>query len=242
DPWSEPETLLQEKETLGFYVSSHPLDQWASWISAFKCTPTNELGQVEQKGRALVGGMIQSVRPIVIRNGKSAGQKMAILTFEDRVGSIDAVLFSDQYAIFAADLKPDEMLFLIGDVDHSRGDPQLIVDRVIPIDGMPRHPIRWLDVLFDATVHDDIERRLLEVHALLRQSRGKEPVPLRAFVYFEGAARPVPIPAPNWACTPTPDLMKRLHDLLGPDGYAITGPVLRRDSDRKLGKVRMRRS
>jgi hypothetical protein len=36
EPWSESETLKQEKETLGFYVSSHPLEQWKDWSAGVR--------------------------------------------------------------------------------------------------------------------------------------------------------------------------------------------------------------
>jgi DNA polymerase-3 subunit alpha len=83
---------------------------------------------------------VQSSRSLVTRNGKSAGQKMAIVTFEDLLGSVEGVLFSDCYAQFEHLLKEDAVVFLLGRVDRSRGDPQVIVERIVPIDGVPLQP------------------------------------------------------------------------------------------------------
>jgi DNA polymerase-3 subunit alpha len=65
---------------------------------------------------------------------------MAIVTFEDLLGSVEGVLFSDCYAQFEHLLKEDAVVFLLGRVDRSRGDPQVIVERIVPIDGVPLQP------------------------------------------------------------------------------------------------------
>ena len=41
--WSEAETLRQEKETLGFYVSSHPMEEWGDWVRVFTPLTVGEL-------------------------------------------------------------------------------------------------------------------------------------------------------------------------------------------------------
>jgi DNA polymerase-3 subunit alpha len=147
-PWTEAETLAQEKDALGFYVSSHPLDSWRFWTDAFDGIPTAAVKEQKQDARVIVPGMVQSVRALVVRTGRSAGQKMAIVTFEDLSGSIDCVLFSDCYLKFGHLLAGDTALFILGRVDLSRGDAQVIVDRVVPIDGLPLLPGR-LQLLVD---------------------------------------------------------------------------------------------
>ncbi len=136
-PWTEVETLAREKETLGFYVSSHPLERWKTWAGAFA---NGDIASVKEQGqdqRTIVAAMVQSVRTIIVRNGKSAGQKMAILTIEDRTGSMDAVLFSEAFTKYGHLAAAEQTLFVLGRIDRSRGDTQIIVDRLVPIDGVP---------------------------------------------------------------------------------------------------------
>ncbi len=251
EPWTEKEMLEQEKATLGFYVSSHPLEQWGSWIDAFRCDEIVGLKDKKQKDRVLMGGLVQSVRPVVIRNGKSAGEKMAIVTVEDRSGQVEAVLFSEAYKKFGHLVEADALLFFVGDVDLMRGDVQVLVDRVVPIEGSPRHPIRWLDVLFDATeLGSECERVMRETAELVQRAvvednvKGKKKagatgdvgggvrVPMRAFVYEEGHARPVPVPVGGaWRVVPTQALIKELAKTVGHRGYALSGPIIRRESN-----------
>ena len=136
--WSESETLKQEKDTLGFYISSHPLERWSAWVHAFASCDLVALKDFPQDRRVLVGAMTQSVRTIVSRNGRNAGKKMAIVTIEDTGSTAEAVLFPDTYEQFGHVLEGGEPFFVSGRVDHSRGDPQIIVDRLVPIDGMPK--------------------------------------------------------------------------------------------------------
>ena len=135
--WSESETLAQEKETLGFYVSSHPLEQWRHWAGVFANAHVGELRERGQDSRVVLAVLVNSVRTLVIKQGKSAGQKMAILTVEDLSGTADAVMFADCFNRHGHLLENDQPKFMLGRIDLSRGDPQVIVDRLVPIDGTP---------------------------------------------------------------------------------------------------------
>jgi DNA polymerase-3 subunit alpha len=135
--WPEKDLLNFEKEVLGFYVSSHPLERWKHWSDAFATAKTATLKEMPQDTRVVLPCMIQSVRPIVVRNGKSAGQKMAILTVEDHTGAADCVLFTDNYSKYGHLAEAERVVFVLGRLDLSRGDPQVIVDRLVPIEGVP---------------------------------------------------------------------------------------------------------
>ncbi|MFN9969973.1 MAG: OB-fold nucleic acid binding domain-containing protein, partial [Phycisphaerae bacterium] len=81
-------------------------------------------------------------------NGRSAGQKMAVVTIEDPTGSIECVVFADAYARFSHLVETDKFIFVLGRADLSRGEPQLVTDRLVPLEGAPLSPGR-LQVLID---------------------------------------------------------------------------------------------
>jgi DNA polymerase III subunit alpha len=149
-PWNEAETLANEKAALGFYVSSHPLDRWKSWYTVFTTTTTAGVKEMQQDQRAVIAAMVQSVRTIIVRNGKSAGQKMAILTMEDMFGACECALFTDAFSKFGHLAEAEKVVFVLGRVDLKRGEAQLIVDRLVPIDGVPLEGGR-LRVMLDET-------------------------------------------------------------------------------------------
>jgi hypothetical protein len=170
-PWTEAETLAKEKEILGFYVSSHPLERWRGWSSVFATASIESLKEAPQDRRVVLPCIVQSVRQIVVKSGRSAGQKMAIAVMEDKGGTVETVLFTDCYAQFQHLIQPDQMVFVLGRVDRSRvgtaprggagnasggddesgagaagsaggGGVQIVAERIVPIDGTPLLPGR----------------------------------------------------------------------------------------------------
>ncbi|MBX3321609.1 MAG: DNA polymerase III subunit alpha [Phycisphaeraceae bacterium] len=232
-PWPEADALRFEKETLGFYVSSHPLDRWGSWIRAFASTDLSGLRDHPQDRRILVGVIAQSVRTIVSRNGKNAGRKMAIVTIEDVATTAEAVLFPDTYDQFAHILETEEPFFVSGRLDHSRGDPQIIVDRLVPIDGTPKERGKVLVVIRDGIVNGNASRILPQVrdaldrHAQLNESPTADrvaPSPLEFAVETEQSVI-VLEPRRNARVPFSPSLVTELSLLLGEGSVVYAGGV-----------------
>ncbi len=254
-PWPERDMLAFEKDVLGFYVSSHPLDEWAAWIQALGCTKVAEVKEATQRRRVLLGGLVQAVRPIIVKNGRQAGQRMGAVTLEDRTGSVECVLFTEPFAKYGHLIQRDAMLFFLGEIDLARGEPQVIVDRVLPIESVPKETVRWLDVLFDANALDglcesvmDRGREFLESAAAeagdparAAEADGRKPVPLRVFVQVPEFDNPVPIPiGQGWSVVPTPALVRSLSALLGEGCLRLNGPIMGKEENgrRDWGKVR----
>ncbi len=131
EPWPTREQLRFEKEVLGFYLTSHPLDQHADTIERFSTCTIDEAKQLRAGQEVVVGGMLSRVRPTFTRQKQ---EKMAMLTIEDRQASIDAVVFPRTYDLSASLLEVDRIVFLRGKVDRNREEPNLVVDKVIPLE------------------------------------------------------------------------------------------------------------
>ncbi len=231
EPWSEAETLRQEKETLGFYVSSHPMEEWNHWVRAFTHTRVGDLKGLAQDKRVIVAAMVQSNRTIVVRNGRSAGQKMGILTVEDATGTADAVLFANVYQQFGHLLEDDQPKFFMGRLDHSRGDAQIIVDRLVPIDGHPLEQGTVQLMVRSAKLNGTAAQRLDAARAILGSptdpndlSLGKSPRPVEVIV--ETPESWVIVEARGVGkVTLRPELVKRLAGELGEDSVRLAGGV-----------------
>jgi DNA polymerase-3 subunit alpha len=134
-PWTKKEALDFEKDVMGLYVSSHPLQEYADPLQRYSVTTIADIAGLPAQQEVVVGGMLTRVRPTVVKNGRSAGAKMAILTLEDALSNkIDAVCFADTYATCSNALQEDAVVFLRGKVDRRREEPNIIVDAVIPIE------------------------------------------------------------------------------------------------------------
>jgi len=242
EPWSEAETLKQEKETLGFYVSSHPLEEWGSWARAFTPLRVGSLKGQAQDKRVIVPAMVQSQRIIVVKNGRSAGQKMAILTIEDASGTADAVLFANVYQQFGHLFESDQPKFFMGRMDHSRGDPQVIVDRLVPIDGHPLEQGTIQVMLRGKDLNGSAPSKAALVRDILSEepdpndlSLGKSPRPVELIVETDDAwvlVEPKGLPKAQLR----PDLVRRLAGELGNDCVRLAGGVsveLNKENDRR---------
>ena len=178
-PWSKAELLQAEKETLGFYVSSHPLVEYAREMAGLSYPGGLDLGRLVQDTaryphdtRIRVGCMIQQIRQTVT---KSKGEKMAMLTLEDTTGKCEAVAFPRTYALIAEHLYADHMVFITGSVDHSRDRVQIIVDEVVPLIDASERYTKSMTVVFPPAADDTFAEKL---KALLAAHPGSSAVHL----------------------------------------------------------------
>ena len=141
--YSKEELLAFEKETLGVYVSGHPLEAWeALWRKNVSAKTTDfvvdeETGRaaVEDNSRVVVGGMLTAK---TIKTTRS-GQVMAFVTLEDMTGSLEILVFPKDYDKYRGILNPDEKVFIRGRV--SLGDEpvgKLIAERIVPFGDVPK--------------------------------------------------------------------------------------------------------
>jgi len=73
DEWADDEKLRKEKESLGFYITGHPLDRFADVINQFTTTTTQDLVGVKDKSTVKLAGLINSMRIKRTRKGGKDG-------------------------------------------------------------------------------------------------------------------------------------------------------------------------
>ncbi len=127
-PHTEPATAHQklqwEKETLGLFVSSHPLAGLRSYIGR-KAQLISSLTRADVGRRVTVAGLEDGVKKITTRQKET----MAVLTLEDPTGKIEATLFPRTYAKFSDCLgKSDTLLVVNGTLEARNGQLQVRAD------------------------------------------------------------------------------------------------------------------
>ncbi|MBM44153.1 MAG: DNA polymerase III subunit alpha [Phycisphaerae bacterium] len=130
-PWDQIEMLTRERACLGFHVSGHPLDAYEQEVMTYCTTGPGGVKDLQQDEGVILAGLITDTRTILLTNGRNAGQKMAVLTLQDRVGSIECVLFADAYREFGELVQANSLVFAEGHVDHKRGEPQVILSKLL---------------------------------------------------------------------------------------------------------------
>jgi DNA polymerase-3 subunit alpha len=112
-PLPPPTTMEQlgwEKETLGIFVSGHPLADVADALARTGAIPVRDLRDQEDDAPVKVAGLITAVR----RTMTKAQTQMLIATIEDMTGSIECVVFPKQYADLQGRFEEDRIVVVTG--------------------------------------------------------------------------------------------------------------------------------
>ena len=109
-PWSDRDTLAGEKETLGFYVTGHPLAPFAEELSQICTHTTSALAQADAASEVTVGGMVTGLK----RRKTKKGDLMATFNLEDLEGSAEVVVFPDLYGKTMSRLTEDAAILVTG--------------------------------------------------------------------------------------------------------------------------------
>ncbi len=128
--WDRLQLLATEKETLGFYITGHPLAEHRGLLAKYATTPAEELSNLQDKATVRVGAIVTAVKEISTKSG----DRMAFVTLEDLTGSVEAVVFPDVYRSSMLHLAKDSAVLVKGQVDLAEdGAAKLLVSEVRPL-------------------------------------------------------------------------------------------------------------
>ena len=224
--FGKEDLLAFEKETLGIYVSGHPLEAyeetWRNHITAvtvdFIVDEETQKTNVQDGAYVTIGGMITGKNVKTTRNNKM----MAFLTLEDLVGSVEVIVFPKDYESKRELFVEDSKVFIQGRASVG-DDPvgKLICERVIPFSAVPKE--LWLKFP-DKDTYVESEREVLE---LLRESEGSDSV----IIYLERERAKKVLPA-NWNVNASDGLIEILTKKLGEINVRLVEKKLE-----KIGKM-----
>lgn len=111
--WREKELLSFEKEALGFYITGHPLDRYADDVKKFSTANTSSLAEKDDKSEVRICGIVSALSEKITKRG----DRMAFAYLEDRLGTVEVMVFPDVFAKVSGYLKSDEPLLVTGIVE-----------------------------------------------------------------------------------------------------------------------------
>jgi len=154
--WPEDERLRAEKDTLGLYLTGHPIDQYLDELRSFTTHRLMELNP-DKKQNIVIAGLIIAMRTMITKKGN----KMAFITIDDRSGRQEVVLFADKYEAFKEILIKDSVIVLSGELglDHYSGNARVNVDNIYDLDGARNHFARRLAINIQ---HKQVDQAFIE--------------------------------------------------------------------------------
>ena len=175
------EVLRGERETLGFYLSGHPLDRWGHVLRELRATPVRDLSDLAATGadRAVVAGLVAGFKVRPIKEGRNQGRRMAALNLEDQTGSVRAVAFPEAFERFEKILVEGKAVLATTTMRASDGEHvELAIEEVTPLEGIEARRAMALRVEMDLSRHAQSE--VLEpLRDLVLRHEGKVPLRLR---------------------------------------------------------------
>jgi DNA polymerase III subunit alpha len=202
--YDKNELLRLEKETLGLYVSEHPLSAVRGQLRRKVDTALSELERRRDGEVVTVGGIVAAVRQTTTKKG----EPMVFLRLDDVIGSTEVVVFNSVYATSRESLEADRVLVVKGRVDHKEGETKLIALEVSPFEATPERTVVHLKL--DArTARAGIVRELAGV---LRDYPGSASV----FVAMQmtDGAKTLEF-GPDYRVQPSADFYAEVKSLLG---------------------------
>jgi DNA polymerase-3 subunit alpha len=128
--WSPQEKLTGEKEVLGFYVTGHPLEEYTAKIQELATHFTDTLEGLERGVEVQLCGILSAIQ----RRRNKEGKVWAAMQLEDLHGSIDAVLFTNNYERLMDQLVEDRSLFVKATaLPDESGPPKVSIQDLTPL-------------------------------------------------------------------------------------------------------------
>ncbi|HTW13091.1 MAG TPA: DNA polymerase III subunit alpha, partial [Solirubrobacteraceae bacterium] len=125
--FEQNELLAMEKESIGLFISAHPLKTLSLAMSTKTDSPLGTLGEVRDGERVTVGGMISQVKRLRTKKG----DPMAFATLEDLSGSVELLIFADTLEECGEAVAQDAVVLVKGKLDHKdAARPTVVVSTV----------------------------------------------------------------------------------------------------------------
>jgi DNA polymerase-3 subunit alpha len=205
--WDEKEKLALEKETLGFYISGHPLERYKAVMAKYSGLDAETLADRADGSVVRLGGTLMATK--VIRTKRE--ELMAFATLEDMRGSVEVVVFPSVYAETSDLLVVDKPLFVQGEFQKEEGGLKILADSIIPMEEA--------ESLWTATVHLklDLEKTQAETLGELEQIIRRHPGNCKSFIHLVVPHKSETVIAlgGDYALSVTPELSREVSACLG---------------------------
>ena len=218
-PRTSMQRLHAEKDTLGLFLTGHPIDGFEKEIRQFCRTPIKELRT--GKHNQWVAGMVVSQRVMRTKRGTSMG----FLVLDDRTSRLEVSLFSEAFEQYGSKVGKDELLVVEGEVqyDEYNGGMALRASRVLTVDEARQRFSRALQLDFSRTsLPGDFNAQLKQLVGAHRGQGvpGLENCPIELLYQHDGAVAKI-ILGEQWRVQVSEGLMQLLANTFGTEHVSL---------------------
>jgi DNA polymerase-3 subunit alpha len=213
--WAEAIRLAYEKESLGFFITGHPLERFRSELLQWATATTATLGERAAGGELAVGGIIGALRPIRTRKG----ERMASFLLEDLEGTVDCLVFPVTYKKTAGRLADDQLVIVKGKAEApEEGRMRLLVSDVLPLEQAKLVDARYVTIR--VPVRGWERSKAERLRDILDAHQGDCPVTLE--LIRPGAYAVALAPGARYRVRPDAALREEVEALWGPGALVLS--------------------
>ena len=222
EEFTKDDILTFEKDTLGIYISGHPLESylslWEKNVTArsvdFAVDTETGAARVRDGQKVMIGGLISGKTVKTTKNNKT----MAFVTIEDLVGNVETIFFPQDYERYRDMLTDDNKVFLSGRVSLSDEDEagKLIVEKMTPF--VSTETVLWIQYENKSAYDADLPSLMAD----LGNSEGQDKV--KIFLKEEKQIRYL---GDNWQIQVNDALLGQIRKRLGEDNVKSVTKVLK---------------
>jgi len=166
--WEHKELLAQEKETLGFYISGHPLSRYADRLHLVTNANSSNLNGRKDKDTVTIAGVVSSITERQTRRKDI----MCNVVLEDLQGSLNIIFWGDAYKKYYALLHEDEPIVIKGTIDIGSDEAtKIIANEVVTLAQSLENPYKQIRFMVDAEKISP--ENIISFSTAMKKHRGK---------------------------------------------------------------------
>jgi len=170
DPWPEGLKLKHEKETLGFYITGHPLRKYTNEVKTYGNATTGVLSEKPSGFDVSIGGLVSAIR--LMRTKK--GDAMCVILLEDWEGIVEVLVFPEIYSKVQRLLEVDAPVFVRGKLDNDESSSKILATDLLPMERVKEVLSRIVTIRIDGSIAPpDLAERL---QPIIDEKRGSAEV------------------------------------------------------------------
>ena len=213
-PWSGRDRLAGEKETLGLYVTGHPIDDYEAELRKFAPTRIANL-RGDKSGTQILAGLVVATRVMKTKRGDT----MAILQLDDRSARIEVTVYADVFNESRELLGKDEIIIVEGTVAHDDYSGGLSV-RAKSLRSLLQARASYVAELTIELHQNQLSEALTEqLASALETARGGD-CPVALWYCLPRSRARVQL-GENWRVLPSDDLLQTLRECVGQEAVAL---------------------
>lgn len=212
-PWTEEQVLIAEKNTLGLYLSGHPIDRYAEELAQFIPKKISDLDAPESKGYqrneipVITAGLIVAIRTMKSKNGG----RMAFITLDDQTARLEVRIFAEIYEQYQSLIQPDKLVVIQGKIGQDNFTGGLAATAEAVYDIARAREICGRSLVISVDNRSGNNEWISSLQATISPYReGLTPLELE---YGNQAARTLISLGEEWKVAPTDSLLSDLLDL-----------------------------